>query len=326
MKRTLHYIALIVAIALIFAAVQISRHLPADTRTLVEKKYSGWSGVLRGWICSEWSCAGSFTSWLNSAAAEFEKNHEGVFLEFTSVSAQAMLATDVRPPDMLIFSHNLIPMDAEPFARGGYVLVENPDAAGTVIPEAYAPALIAMGGGTSVEVEESGLELGLPVSNVSEQIMFDENAFRRFRNGEVGRTVVNQAELGQLIALRDSGRGPDWRCVVRGGYNWYDQTLLLGIKTRDEQKAQLCREFLQLLLSGEMQRGLSAIGAFSVTGISAYPEHSAYRAMEEQILFSQAIFPKSEHSAPDAAAIIREINLGQMSMDAAARILAQTVR
>lgn len=325
MKRFARILSFICLILLLMSGIRLANQLPADPRAYIEKKYSGWSGVLRGWICSDWRCAGSFNSWLNSAAAEFEKNHEGVYLEFETVSAQTMRATDIHPPDMLIFSQNLIPMETTPIARGGYIVVENADAAGTVIPEEYAPALISMGSAVSVEVKQSGLELGLPASNVTEQIALDENAFKRFRNGEIGKTVVNQAELGQLIALRNSGRGPDWKCMIQGGYNWCDQVLRLGVKTQDEAKAQLCREFLQLLLSDEMQRGLSSIGAFAVTGISIYPEHSAYRPMELQILSSRAIFPKSEHSASVALTIIREINQGRLSMDAAAQMLLQTV-
>ena len=87
---------------MICAVVLTAQELPPDPGKYVEKKYSGWTGVLRGWVYSDWSCSGSFISWLNSAAAEFEKQHEGVYIEFESVNREALAAEGIRPPDMLL--------------------------------------------------------------------------------------------------------------------------------------------------------------------------------------------------------------------------------
>ena len=75
MRKSLHFIALIFVLALVLVAGQILQRLPADSQPYVEKRYAGWNGVLRGWICAEWSCSGSFVRWLNACAAMFERSH-----------------------------------------------------------------------------------------------------------------------------------------------------------------------------------------------------------------------------------------------------------
>ena len=85
--------------------------LPLDMQPYVEKKYAGWNGVLQAWICSEWEPGGSFIRWLNSCAAEFEKMHEGVYLEFTPVSADMLNALEddsIPQPDLIFFSPGML--------------------------------------------------------------------------------------------------------------------------------------------------------------------------------------------------------------------------
>ena len=146
MRKFLQLLCLICVLALALAAARIFPRLPADSQPYVEKKYAGWSGVLRGWICSQWSCGGSFVRWLNACAAGFEKRHEGVYLEFTEVDAAAMADlgdSGIRPPELVLFSPGvqadaarLLPLDAQAalncgsdralaVAMGGYIWVYN---------------------------------------------------------------------------------------------------------------------------------------------------------------------------------------------------------
>ena len=135
---------------------------------------------------------------------------------------------------------------------------------------------------------------------------------------------MNQAQLAELIALREGGRGPDWQCVAQGEYNWRDQRLMLKVLTKETEQAKLCEGFLEWLLMEEQQTKLSGIGAFPVTGVSAYGDFSAYRIMERQMLASKPLFPKSEHSPESAAALVRKLSSGQISAAEAIGILAQT--
>lgn len=107
MKKSLQLICLGFVALIIGTGLRLMYAFPIDTQPYVEKKYAGWNGVLQAWIYSDWTSGGSFISWLNSCASEFEKMHEGVYLEFTPVSVEALdlLSNDfIRKPDLLFFS------------------------------------------------------------------------------------------------------------------------------------------------------------------------------------------------------------------------------
>lgn len=323
MRRAIRILSFI-CLGMVFAGgIRMASRLPADSSAYVEKKYAGWSGVLRGWVCSEWSCAGGFVRWLNSCAADFEKRHEGVYIEFETVGPETMAAGGIHQPDMLIYSDGIVDMGGTAIAAGGYVFVENPDAPGTAIQPEHAAAYIAMDADRAIEIKDGGMDLGLPAMASGEAVEISADAFQRFMNSEIGRTIVDQSQLAKLIALRESGRGPDWRCVAQGEYSWRDQQLYLGICGEDEREA-LCREFLGMLLEEKYQAALGNIGAFSPVGISAHDSFSAYHVMEQQLLGSKGLFPKSEHYAADLGALVRKLSAGQISRAEAQAILMQT--
>lgn len=84
---------------------------PIDTQPFVEKKYSGWNGVLQAWICTRWNPDGGFIRWLNSCASEFEKTHDGIYLEFTPVQEETLRSINssgICMPDLIFFSPGVI--------------------------------------------------------------------------------------------------------------------------------------------------------------------------------------------------------------------------
>ena len=198
MQKSLQLLCLICVLALIVAAARIFPRLPADSQPYVEKKYAGWNGVLRGWISSEWSCGGSFVRWLNACATDFEKWHEGVYLEFTEVDAAAMAEladSGIRPPELVLFSpgvqvdvSRLLPLDTQaavncgsdralPVAMGGYIWVYNRELCDgapsideleplTLLPDGggrcFTAAAIALLSGHAEEDEDEEIELSDP--------------------------------------------------------------------------------------------------------------------------------------------------------------------
>jgi len=111
MKKSLQFICLSFVILVSVCGIYLSSAFPINTQPYVEKKYAGWSGVLRAWVCSDWSSNGSFIRWLNSCAAEFEKAHEGVYLEFTPVQESVLKALTPGSnltPDLIFFSSGMI--------------------------------------------------------------------------------------------------------------------------------------------------------------------------------------------------------------------------
>lgn len=124
--------------------------LPLDRQPLIEKKYAGWSGVLRLWVFEGWPCgAGSVSSWLNRCVARFEKDHPGVYVQpqYVEPDALADFRDDgIQPPDMLLFPpgllrspEGLVPLESHTALRAG--LMQLGQWAGTV----YATP-VTMGG------------------------------------------------------------------------------------------------------------------------------------------------------------------------------------
>ena len=322
MKRSLHIIALILSFALLLVFSQIALHLPGDSGTLIEKKYNSWSGVLRAWVSADWSCSGSFVSWLNRCAVQFEKDHPGIYIEFTSVPEQALhdvAHSTIRPPELLFYSPGLVnassvleappdvpgtvtPHDkALPVCMGAYAWVINTALCETIPDVPVHPAdnpgrqfsRAAEGlGGSSLEIEltDPGIDLGLTAASPTNP------SFAAFISGELPALIISQYELGQLIRLRDAGKGPDWRCIPSGSYMYADQ-LLLGAVTAQQDKAaaersSLAWEFLLFLLSDECQQQLTTIGAFPSTSLPVYPSSSAYSVMEGMLRSLPLVTPE----------------------------------
>jgi len=348
MKRIAKIISFICLICAAMTALNVAGRLPVDSGRYVAKKYSGWSGVLRCWVYADWDCAGSFVSWLNGCAGEFEQAHEGVYLEFEPVDAAAIAAMDsLHPPDMILSSGplptaQLIPLApaglrcglddvgggyGRPVAMGGYVRVENPSAAGFAIQPGHAGPMLAMWeAAPTAETEPGGIDLGLEVMAQATAIGISEDAFQRFMNGELGGTIVDQGQLAKLIALRDAGLGPDWRCRTGGRYAWVDQLLMLGVMQGEAEVQALCRDFADHLLTEACQGALGRIGAFPVTDATACNPFSAYRAMEAQLQGATLLIPRSEHCDGIAGALVREVTAGQLTAEAAIAELVQSCR
>ena len=327
MKRSLHMICLFLSAALIGGVALISPYLPADNGVFVEKRYAGWSGVLRCWVAADWTCAGNFNSWLNRCAASFEKKHEGVYLEFTAVSPQAireMGGEGLRPPEILFFSPGILSdshmlENWKPLCMGGYIWVYNcalMDENDLISMQAGSMAELALLSGDMAKpvIPEPGIDLGLPVLSQNADISLDS-----FIDGEIPALCVNQAELARLIRMRENGRGPDWACRISGEYALANQLLLGGIVRQNDENASertpLARDFLAHLLTEDCQKMTADIGAFPVTNIMAYSDFSPYSDMEQLLRSRTLLTPPvfSEYSAEAEAAIVRNYRSGKIS-------------
>lgn len=324
MRHFLRWICLIAALCILPAAILARRELPVDAQSLVEKKYNGWSGVLRAWVCSDWSCESSFVRWLNRCAEKFEHDHNGVYIEFAFVEdddLNRLYSADVPPPELIFFSPGIVqsgdrlrslPLRAEiraglqidpcavPVAMGGYICVSNPAAEtqAFVIPpdgsRRYSEAVSYMVEETDPESPEPtidpGIDLGLPVLAQSGYAC-SETAFEDFASGRNLRTVVTQKELSRLISMKDAGRGPDWRCEISGTRTLCDQLLLAAVPETDAEREEIALAFIEHLLGEESQAALSMIGAFGVTDAVIYPEFSSYAPMETLLHTRIALVP-----------------------------------
>ena len=143
---------------------------------------------------------------------------------------------------------------------------------------------------------------------------FDEDAWRRFINGDIAAIPVTQREVRRLQALSEQGKGPDWR-LTPGDAPFSDQLLSLAVVDRENAESQqaLCLAFLSLLLSDECQGDLHTVSAFSVTGTpSGYSAGDPLASMDDFLRSDSLRTPNSFD--PDwttaAESIVREFMSG----------------
>ena len=112
MRKWLSLICIVCLALLATALPRLRGQLPTETRPLIEKKYGGWSGVLRLWVHEGWPAgSGSIAGWLNGCIAGFEKAHPGVYIqpEYVDAGTMAGLGDDgLLPPDLALFPPGLI--------------------------------------------------------------------------------------------------------------------------------------------------------------------------------------------------------------------------
>lgn len=111
MRKLRSVLCLLCLAALIPLLGRARRFLPQDNRALVEKKYAGWSGVLRLWYFPGWMDGADLAAWLNRCARSYEAGHPGVYVQPQEVDAGAIAdfrESGIRPPDMLLFPAGLL--------------------------------------------------------------------------------------------------------------------------------------------------------------------------------------------------------------------------
>ena len=153
-----------------------------DRSSLVLRDYNTWTGVLRLWKCEGWQSGnGTLTAWLNTCIEKFEKQHKGVYIQITDVSAETMRAFSsgaLNPPDMIIYAPGMLeaPYDlielppdlpirqnvsslglwqsqryAAPIALGGYAVAVNRSLIGE-IPSDWSGVQLEAGGSKKKEI------------------------------------------------------------------------------------------------------------------------------------------------------------------------------
>lgn len=106
-RRIIVYALFVGLLAGLPGALKLSQAPPDG---LAARRYEGYAGVLKLWVCEEWS-GGRLCAWLNRGLTAFEKAHKGVYVQLTQVSRTAMAqftAAQTALPDALIFSPGLL--------------------------------------------------------------------------------------------------------------------------------------------------------------------------------------------------------------------------
>jgi hypothetical protein len=122
-----------------------------------------------------------------------------------------------------------------------------------------------------------------------------EGVYSRFTSGEIAAMPVTQREIRRLQLLDESGKAPDWYAESIG-LPFTDQAALFSItvwnRSDAAQRQLLCAEFMNLLLSEEMQAKLTQVRAFSVRDLSGmYSGNRSMSSMEKMLLSEALMIP-----------------------------------
>lgn len=101
MRKARITICLLMLALTVPAAYTMHKALPTNRQPMIERKYGGWSGVLRLWVRESWQ--DNCSAWLNRCIAIYEKRHPGVYVQPEYVDAGALSAEGLLPPDMIMF-------------------------------------------------------------------------------------------------------------------------------------------------------------------------------------------------------------------------------
>lgn len=334
MKRLFRALGGILICAILFLSIRLFSVLPADNADYIERKYSSWNGVLQACVCSRWQAGGSFIRWLNRCVTDFEKAHDGVYIEFIDCEeAELGGVFEIYSPDLFFFSPGVITDEsaaeyAQAVCMGGYAWAYNrklidaeslcvqsqpmlqPDSAACC----YSAATIALSqlNGAAEPIQPTReMDIGL-AANTS-----DAGALSKFANGEAAYLAVSTKDIAYLQRLAESGRGCDWAIFCPNARAFTDQLLYMMLPTYlpDDGRREILYAFADYLLTEKCQSELRSIGAIPVCGESIYPAQSPFSQIEVHLKSEPPIMPQifSEYSSADCADIVRTFFNGDAS-------------
>lgn len=341
MKRLMCILCAIMTFLIACAALHTISKLPADNKAHIEQKYAGWSGVLQAGVCSRWQPGGSLVRWLNRCAADFEKKHDGVYIEFIECEEMEIPGIfEIYTPDIFFFSPGVITdasaaSSVQTVCMGGYALIynrnmDNMNSLENIQPDTnascYSAAAIALHG---ADIESEKLQIDTAMDIGLEASASDADIFSRFVSGEIPCIAASTKDISRLQKLSDAGKGPDWKAVCPGGIAFTDQLLYMMTPAAlpSDGRNKVIEEFAAYLLTDKCQGYLSDIGAIPVCGERSYPSHSPY-AVVEASLSGEIITPPvfSEYCASDSAAIVRSFQAGEMDKAQAIKTILENRR
>ncbi|MDR0397376.1 MAG: hypothetical protein LBH66_08755 [Oscillospiraceae bacterium] len=329
-KRVIALICMLLTGLLIWKTPEALSRYPVSRDGTIRQR--GWQGVLRVWVCQDWSSGAM--GWITKQAAAFEKSHKGVRVSVRRVNKDAWLAEGAVPPDVIIFSPGMIDEPrgllaefgkpegfireaarsgewaggqyALPLALGGYVVLANnamwPEGAPLSEPVPVKKqtryAIHSPGGGALAAL--SGWEAGLIAArSLSKPEGFGtvapDAAYSVFAGGNVSALVCSLDQARRFGALVSAGRGFDYR-VETPLSGFCDQLLLIGKVDIDDDRKRgaMAVEFIHAATGLDAQDTLLNAGLIPARADAAKAGGStpALQALQQRYL--------TELAAPNA--------------------------
>lgn len=293
--------ALLLLLFLLLAPKPLLRALSDDPMArLFEPEQPDWYGVIEVWhIASFKPFQGSGTKFLREQCQRFQKRHPGVHIEVIGLTPDMFAARIARGafpdaysfPAGLLYRERLSAMEpvslppllgnlraaeadgllyAVPYLASGNFLLVNEQLAQQIGTEDTED----VGEGVSVAMLQSWLDAGQlcvpPIWGAQLGLVGESRAFSDFLAGKISAAVADARAYGD-ITRSDSGNLAV-RAIPLAGYT--DETMYFGAAAgTDATRLALIRELAVFLLSDEVQKTVSTLGALPVR---RYIENVAY--------------------------------------------------
>lgn len=271
-----------------------------------------WRGVVRVWVCGDWSSGGM--SWLSKQASLFEKAHSGVKIRLRRAEPGAWTEEGAVLPDLIVFAPGTIDAPetlfipiagaegfleetlrsgrwqdeqyALPLALGGYAVIIHeklwPADTEWRTPETekkqvrYALHCAQGGGLVALAQWPEGVAAArtLTVHPDLGQAMLDP-AYQDFASGRVAAFVCTLDQVRRFAALEAAGKGFPYRVqALPSGF--CDQLLLAGIPVakREADCLAMVETLLQTLTQTEAQNALIQYGLLPVSTQTLPPSNA----------------------------------------------------
>ncbi len=277
------YLKRVIIIVLTVAIVSLSLTFGVKTLTVAEnKRYEGvsYQGIINLWHIDTFEGGvGSRADFLFKQTVEFEKQNSGVLILVTShtiesynenirkgicpdfisygVGVDIVGATEMTVKGNFIGGKVLGKTYAVAWCRGGYVLIENPNAKksnGVIVSSNKIAKPFTALALSNLEVKIDGEKPPL-------------DAYYHFVTGESKYLLGTQRDVNRLNKR-------DFNAVITPITTFNDLYQYISILTQDQTKTYYINAFINQLLSVSVQKKLKNIGMLSVDGVVEYQDEN----------------------------------------------------
>lgn len=318
MKRIFLFVA---AVFFAVTGVFVSNKLPGDNKILIEKKYSTWAGVIRIWTAEECNAEGWLNECAGILEKAYEGVYINV-QEVPSDTLAAYAQSGVNPPDILIYPAGTV-TDASLLSpvTGAYPLRDGIRQGIYSVPVLLRPrfwiynpgvydplpgdmhnvnaacaaddviALTALCTGLRPEEGDAlslpGLDLGLDGEAIATQRPAGEVACRVapdiIREGSL-RTLFGKGEIDAFVGgVGDVLRLDECSAAATGEYAYASDIILCSIADKADGRDEVCRAFMDILMSEGQALAARAQAFPAIVGASAWEGNRVLGSVEEAL-------------------------------------------
>ena len=304
-------LSVLVIVYIIFAPISVFPLLKKSQSKVNAKIQIDYMGILELWNIDTFEGGSkSRTSFLEKQAISFEKEHKGCYVMVYSISPeQAKINIENgQKPDMISFGigvgedirQNLIKLNsnynvrsdllaggkdkgnlyAVPYILGGYVLINDNNS------QQNSKQADILGFGDN---SFNNFSFALAHNNITFNSLFEQNqsidsfnAYDKYLSKKFNSLCGTQRDLYRVLNRIEKGTMTERSFEYLQGFS--DLIQYIGIGTDDEEKQEICQNFIQKLLSSEVQKSLSNYNLFSVNHSIIYDsQNEQFSAMEKTL-------------------------------------------